>query len=36
MENNLIHNCELENERDIEKYIEFVEDRKYNDKRYNI
>ena len=32
----MIHNCELENERYIEKYIEFVEDRKYNDKRYNI
>ena len=32
----MIHNCDLQNERDINKYIEFVEDRKYNDKRYNI
>ena len=31
-----IHKTELSKPKEIEKYIEFVEDRKYNDKRYNI
>lgn len=32
----LIHNCDMNEDRHFKKYIEFVEDRKYNDKRYNI
>jgi dTDP-glucose 4,6-dehydratase len=32
----LINNTELEKPNEMEKYIEYVEDRKYNDKRYNI
>lgn len=32
----LINNTELEKPNEMDKYIEYVEDRKYNDKRYNI
>ena len=32
----LIHNCDMNEDRHFKKYIDFVEDRKYNDKRYNI
>ena len=31
-----IHKTDLTRPKEMEKYIEFVEDRKYNDKRYNI
>ena len=32
----LIHDTKLERPYEINNYIEFVEDRKYNDKRYSI
>ena len=32
----MIYNTDLERPNEMEKYIEYVEDRKYNDKRYNI
>ena len=32
----MIHKTNLERDGEMDRYIEYVEDRKYNDKRYNI